>query len=78
MKRLQLLGLPKSGKSRVMAALWSQGMYGAEVNSCRKLYCVSCAVLGGPHSAKALAKGVQQNLSFPWLVRPPRILKSWL
>eukprot|EP00971_Amphidinium_carterae_P346139 6487438-Amphidinium_carterae.1 len=32
MKRLQLLGLPKSAKSRVMAALWSQGMYGAEVN----------------------------------------------
>eukprot|EP00971_Amphidinium_carterae_P042113 827393-Amphidinium_carterae.1 len=30
MKRLQLLGLPKSAKSRVMAALWSQGMYGAE------------------------------------------------
>eukprot|EP00971_Amphidinium_carterae_P096643 1912854-Amphidinium_carterae.3 len=26
MKRLQLLGLPKSAKSRIMAALWSQGM----------------------------------------------------
>eukprot|EP00971_Amphidinium_carterae_P037242 731796-Amphidinium_carterae.2 len=32
MKRLQLLGLPKSAKARVMAALWSQGMYGDEVN----------------------------------------------
>eukprot|EP00971_Amphidinium_carterae_P210730 4181721-Amphidinium_carterae.1 len=32
MRRLQLLGLPKSAKARVMAALWSQGMYGAEVN----------------------------------------------
>eukprot|EP00971_Amphidinium_carterae_P207467 4116578-Amphidinium_carterae.1 len=26
MRRLQLLGLPKSAKARVMAALWSQGM----------------------------------------------------
>eukprot|EP00971_Amphidinium_carterae_P240553 4775675-Amphidinium_carterae.1 len=32
MHRLQLLGLSKSAKARVMAALWSQGMYGAEVN----------------------------------------------
>eukprot|EP00971_Amphidinium_carterae_P242067 4806192-Amphidinium_carterae.1 len=32
MKRLQLLGLPKSAKSRIMAAFWSQGMCGAEVN----------------------------------------------
>eukprot|EP00971_Amphidinium_carterae_P139895 2771639-Amphidinium_carterae.3 len=30
MRRLQLLGLPKSAKARVMPALWSQGMYGAE------------------------------------------------
>eukprot|EP00971_Amphidinium_carterae_P008293 163725-Amphidinium_carterae.1 len=29
MKRLQLLGLPKSAKARIMSALWSQGMYGA-------------------------------------------------
>eukprot|EP00971_Amphidinium_carterae_P034285 674935-Amphidinium_carterae.1 len=53
MRRLQLLGLPKSAKARVMAALWSQGMYGAEVNG------ISRALMGKLPSAgrAALGKG---------------------
>eukprot|EP00971_Amphidinium_carterae_P183273 3637440-Amphidinium_carterae.1 len=59
MKRLQLLGLSKSAKSRVMAALWSQGMYGAEVNG------LSQALVKKLRSAgrAALGKGARKRRS---------------
>eukprot|EP00971_Amphidinium_carterae_P317818 6318006-Amphidinium_carterae.1 len=59
MQRLHLLGLPKSAMARVMAALWSQGMYGAEVSG------LSQALLRKLRSARraALGKGARKRRS---------------
>eukprot|EP00971_Amphidinium_carterae_P021075 415947-Amphidinium_carterae.1 len=57
MKRLQLLGLPKSAKARVMSALWSQGMYGAEVNGLSQALVKKLRIAG----RAALGKGARKR-----------------
>eukprot|EP00971_Amphidinium_carterae_P149965 2972829-Amphidinium_carterae.1 len=86
MKRLQLLGLPKSAKARIMSALWSQGMYGAEVNGIsqalmRKLRSAGRAALG-KGARKRRAAEIELSLAGqaakdPQIVADVTLLRTW-
>eukprot|EP00971_Amphidinium_carterae_P078157 1546231-Amphidinium_carterae.2 len=90
MKRLQLLGLPKtlakSAKARVMSALWSQGMYGAEVNGLsqalvRKLRSAGRAALGkGARKRRSAAIELSlagQAAKDPQVVADVTLVRTW-
>eukprot|EP00971_Amphidinium_carterae_P219165 4350445-Amphidinium_carterae.1 len=86
MKRLQLLGLPQSAKARIMSALWSQGMYGAEVNGIsqalmRKLRSAGRAALGKGARKRRAAEVelslVGQAAKDPQIVVDVTLLRTW-
>eukprot|EP00971_Amphidinium_carterae_P228288 4528193-Amphidinium_carterae.1 len=93
MRRLQLLGLPKSAKSRIMSAFWSQGMYGAEVNGLsqallRKLRGVGRAALKlliliigrgarKRHSAEIELSLAGQAAKDPQVVADVTLIRTW-
>eukprot|EP00971_Amphidinium_carterae_P031997 630290-Amphidinium_carterae.1 len=74
MKRLQLLGLPKSAKARVMSALWSQGMYGAEVNGLSQALVKKLRIAGRAALGKGLARGAAKD---PQVVADATLLRTW-
>eukprot|EP00971_Amphidinium_carterae_P093197 1844507-Amphidinium_carterae.3 len=83
MKRLQLLGLPKNAKSRIMVALWSQGMYGAEVNGLSQalLHKLRSAALGSG-ARKRRAAEIELSLAGqaakdPQIVADVTLLRTW-